>query len=548
MLLPALAVLGRRMGGARTGLWAAGLGAVAPGLIWLSQDARLQYMLVILFATLATLIVVAPMPPGPTDRRRAAHWALYGVLAALTVYTHYYGVFALISHGLYLWQAPGRRRELPAWALSGVAVALLLAPWLAASSANLLGAGHLSDPSQPDLARHLTTAGVELLGGQSLPPAPARWLFLGVAVIAGVGGVALGRRRATAGWAAMLAGWLVLTVVGTYLIRFSRGTFNPYYVAVAAPAWWLLISAGLVALWQGRPWQRVVAVATPALLAAVLIAGLSNHYTSPDLSRTLGYRAVAGRLAAEAGPDDVFIDHFPDPVWDYYLRDVPITRSLQPARAAMPAAETEAALAALAAAHDRLWFVPYSGSVWDPEDVVGRWLDDHLLTEESTLVNRHRLEVYRALPAATAIMTPQDATAGDITLQAAYVTVDGRPVDLRQPISLPPGASVAVTLLWSATARPGADYTVFVHVLDSAGALVAQHDGTPRDGTRPTGTWAPGEQLLDRHTLTIPAGLAGEGVLIAGLYDSATVVRQPFGDGRDTVTLAPVVFAPPTGP
>jgi hypothetical protein len=53
---------------------------------------------------------------------------------------------------------------------------------------------------------------------------------------------------------------------------------------------------------------------------------------------------------------------------------------------------------------------------------------------------------------------------------------------------------------------------------------------------------------LDRHTLTIPAGLAGEGVLIAGLYDSATVVRQPFGDGRDTVTLAPVVFAPPTGP
>jgi hypothetical protein len=48
--------------------------------------------------------------------------------------------------------------------------------------------------------------------------------------------------------------------------------------------------------------------------------------------------------------------------------------------------------------------------------------------------------------------------------------------------------------------------------------------------------------------MTIPAGLAGEGTLITGLYDSATVVRQPFGDGRDAVTLAPVVFAPPAEP
>jgi hypothetical protein len=545
LLLPVLAVLGRRMAGARAGLWAAGLAAAAPGLIWLSQDVRNQYALVMLFAALTTLALVRRPLPG---RGRVAYWMLYALLAALTVYNHYYGVFALLSHGLYLWATPNRRRDLAAWTLSGAAVLLALVPWLLLSSGNLLGAGQLSDPSQPELARHLAVTGAELLVGQSLPFRIGRWLFLGAALVAGAGGVSLLRRRVTAGWGTMLLGWLAFALVGTYLVRFSRATFNPFYIAVAAPAWWLLISAELVALWQGRPWQRVVAVAAPALLAAVLIAGLSDHYTNPTLSRTLGYRAVAEHLAAKAGSNDVFIDHFPDPVWDYYLRDVPISRSLQPAQAAAPAAETEASLAALAAAHDRLWFVPYIGSVWDLENVVGRWLDYHLLTEESRLVNRHRLAAYRALPAAPAIMTPQNATTDDIALQAAYVTVDGRPVDLRQPVPLPPGASVAVTLLWEATATPAADYTVFVHVLDSAGALVAQHDGTPQDGTRPTSAWVPGERLLDRHTLTVPAGRAGEGQLIAGLYDSATIARQPFRDGRDAVTLAPVVLARPAAP
>lgn len=539
LLLPVLAVLGRRMAGPRAGLLAAGLAAVAPGLIWLSQDVRNQYTFVMLFAALATLVLVHPVPSG---RRRVGYWVLYVLLAGLTVYHHYYGIFALLSHGLYLWAAPGRRRDLAGWAAAGVAVVVLLGPWLLASSGNLLGAGQLSDPSQPDLARHLTAVGRELLVGRMLPERLGRWLALSGVLIVGVGGVALLRRRETAGWGAMLLGWLALAALGTYLVRFSRATFNPFYIAVAAPAWWLLFSTGVVTLWQGRTWQRVAAVAAPALLAAAVLLGLVNLYANPDYSRTLGYRAVAARLAAEAGPDDLWIDHFPDPVWDYYLRDVAVARSLQPARAGEPPAETEAALAALAAGHDRLWFVPYAGSVWDPENVVGRWLDYHLLAESSATVDRHRLDTYRALPGAQMIMTPVDQSAGEITLVAAYVTVDGRPVDPAQPIELSPEAVVDVTLLWEAAATPATDLTVFVHVLDESGALVAQHDGTPRDGTRPTTTWLPGEKLLDRHRLVVPAGAIGTGQLVVGFYDSATIERLPFDDGRDAIPLARVVL------
>ncbi len=291
LLLPVLAVLGRRMAGPRVGLLAAGLAAVAPGLIWLSQDVRNQYTLVMLFAALATVVLVTP----PPTRRggRILYWLLYALLAALTVYHHYYGLFALLSHGLYLWFAPNRRCDLLAWIGSGTAVFLLLLPWLWASSANLLGAGQLSDPSQPELARHLTATGMELLVGQSLPGAVSRWLFLGGLLIAGFGGVALTRRRDTVGWGAMLLGWLALAFLGTYLVRFSRGTFNPFYISVAAPAWWLLISAGLVALWQGRRWQRAVAVIAPAALIVAVLFGLSNTYTNPAYSR---YASAIARL------------------------------------------------------------------------------------------------------------------------------------------------------------------------------------------------------------------------------------------------------------
>lgn len=542
-LLPVLAFLGRRMAGARVGLVTAGLAAVAPGLVWLAQDARTQYTLVILFAALATAVLVETAH----GQRRILRWVIYAALAVLTVYQHYYGVLALLSHGLYLWFAPGRRRDLPLWIVSGVVAALALAPWLLVSATGLVDAGHLSDPSQPDLARHLALAGMDLLVGQMLPLAAGRWLFLGGLAIAVVGGAALLRERATTGWGAMLSAWLAVALLVTYLVRFSRGTFNPYYVSIAAPAWWLLLSAGLFALWPGDRQlpstllgRRAVAVAAPIILLAALIAGLANNYFNPAYSRTLGYRAVAARLATAASPDDVFIDHFPDPVLDYYLRGLPLTRSLQPAGWNTPVAATEANLRDLAATHERLWFVPYTGSVWDPDNVVGRWLDDNLLAETAGEYGRQRLLAYRALPGAQSVMMTVGQTAGDVTLLAAYVTVDGQAADPAQPIALTPGASVAVTLLWEAQAAPPADYTAFVHLLDGSGALVAQHDGVPHDGTRPTSTWLPGEHVLDRHVVTVPAGAAGDGRLVVGLYDSATVERLTFETGRDAVDLTSV--------
>ncbi len=536
LLLPVLYLLGRQMLNRPAGLVAAGLAALSPGLIWLGQDVRNQYTFVMLFAALATLILVSMPPPGALTRRTSLlWWGAYALAGILTVYSHYYGVFALLAHGLYLAFTPDRRADLWRWIGSGTIVLLALLPWLAPAFGRTLAAGQLSDPSQPELAAHLLAVGRDLLVGQALPTGIARWLFLGAVAVAIWAAVVLARRRP--GWAAMLAGWLVMGVMAIFLVRFSRSTFNAFYGSVVAPAWWLLLAAGLVYLWQAGRWRRATAVAFTGLLGVAMTVALTAYYTDPAHSRTIGYRDVAAYLAATTGPNDLLIDHFPDPVWDYYLRDSDLARSLQPARPGLTPAATEEALNDLADAHNRLWFVPYRDSVWDPDNVVGRWLDYHTLTEAEVTLDRHTLYAYRPLAATGAVMTPLDRQSDEaIELAAAYVTVDGRPVDLNQPVSIQPGSEIAVTLRWEALGSPEEDSTVFVHLLNSDGSLAAQHDGIPAEGTRPATTWLPGETLLDRHVLTVPDSFSGDGRLVAGLYDPVTLDRRPFGDA-DAVTL-----------
>ncbi len=91
------------------------------------------------------------------------------------------------------------------------------------------------------------------------------------------------------------------------------------------------------------------------------------------------------------------------------------------------------------------------------------------------------------------------------------------------------GSILNVTLYWRASAAMARDYTVFVHLLDANGAVVAQHDGQPTDQLpMPTGTWQPGETLRDRHAVTLPADLPpGEYQLRVGVYFLPTMARLP---------------------
>jgi hypothetical protein len=77
------------------------------------------------------------------------------------------------------------------------------------------------------------------------------------------------------------------------------------------------------------------------------------------------------------------------------------------------------------------------------------------------------------------------------------------------------------------------NWTVFVHLVDGAGSLVAQHDSQPRDGRYPTSVWDQGEVVDDPHLLALPEDLPdGDYQVIVGLYSVESGERLPVLDGE----------------
>ncbi len=88
-----------------------------------------------------------------------------------------------------------------------------------------------------------------------------------------------------------------------------------------------------------------------------------------------------------------------------------------------------------------------------------------------------------------------------------------------------------VTLWWAATAAPPADYTIFVHLLDAAGNLLAQADGPPNDGLSPTRVWRPGDVVRDVHRFPPGTVVPPGGRIRVGAYRPDTGERAPATQG-----------------
>ena len=88
------------------------------------------------------------------------------------------------------------------------------------------------------------------------------------------------------------------------------------------------------------------------------------------------------------------------------------------------------------------------------------------------------------------------------------------------PKRIVPGTEVGLTLYWQASSTPSQDYTVFVHLIDSAQQQQAGADSPPVANYYPTSLWRAGDWVDDVHVLSIPPDLApGEYRIKVGLYD-----------------------------
>ncbi len=90
---------------------------------------------------------------------------------------------------------------------------------------------------------------------------------------------------------------------------------------------------------------------------------------------------------------------------------------------------------------------------------------------------------------------------------------------------------VQLTLYWQAFGIAPTDYTVFVHLLDAGGNIVAQHDAQPRGGAYPTSVWDIGEIVRDDYALVAPPDAIAPFTLAIGMYAQPGLKRLPVGNG-----------------
>jgi hypothetical protein len=101
-----------------------------------------------------------------------------------------------------------------------------------------------------------------------------------------------------------------------------------------------------------------------------------------------------------------------------------------------------------------------------------------------------------------------------------------------------------LALRWESLRPMQNNYQVFVHLLNANNDKLAQRDGQPVQWLRPTSTWQPGEKIIDRYGMILPADLpTGTYTIAVGLYDPVTGQRLPISAGpRDyAIELGPVV-------
>jgi hypothetical protein len=138
----------------------------------------------------------------------------------------------------------------------------------------------------------------------------------------------------------------------------------------------------------------------------------------------------------------------------------------------------------------------------------------------------------------------------DVEKNARTTVEPTLPIDFQIPIrlegyevshaSLKRGVPLAVILYWRALEPIAQDYSVFVHLVDRIGTIVAQSDSQPRKGQLPMSTWEPHKLVTDVILLPIDASVpvGNDYQLVIGIYDAHTGARvspqdsqgRPLGD------------------
>ena len=510
----------------RVGLFTALVATVSPFLVYYGQVTRM-------FAPAAALSLLAAyclLKAVHTGKRRFYIGFILSGAAAL--YTFYYTALVLAAVWLYaLFTRPTRRRGL---VMSAALVAVLYAPWLAYAVPPMLqrvGSRTGFALAGADVLRFLADGVFGLVFAYE-----TGWWAVYATVALLLGAFFLAKRK----WeSARLLALPLLAIVLT-LLAVSVGAkahmFAARYLIPASPFLALAIAWALSTCWARSRWLGVLAI---VLFLASTFPTMTRYVYAKayEVSGAFDPQADYRYLRDKALPEDIVFfnvlslaGHYEhlrapaDPPWSYVLRWDPVIEPLEPALAqrVQPAAGQ----------HRRLWFVLYKGTV-AANAALKEWLDLNLFPAFGQWREDTLYLLYMPPTAQMQELTPEVAFDGRIHLRAAAFTPRTQA-----------GDRVTVSLTWTASTALERSYKVFVHLYTADGRLVAQHDAVPVNELRPTQSWQPGEEIVDRHGLWVPKDVAGPLRLVVGIYDSEAGTRLTVTDGADHADIGAVEVVP----
>lgn len=159
-------------------------------------------------------------------------------------------------------------------------------------------------------------------------------------------------------------------------------------------------------------------------------------------------------------------------------------------------------------------------------------------------VNSLTLQSLKVIPKARIEEAParkiDSVFGGAMRLVGASIGDDGSETEQPSIVSGSSDIRLPVKLSWRAENSLEKDYTVFIHLLDTSGKLVAQIDGQPRKGSYPTSFWSPGEDIPDEYEIVLRDLPPGEYQLRAGVYLRENLSRLATESGDDSILIGKI--------
>ncbi|MGH2807868.1 MAG: glycosyltransferase family 39 protein [Actinomycetota bacterium] len=329
LLVAVLYALGRELFDRRTALVAAAFGAVAPLLIWYSQEARM-YSLLMLFSATAVWAQARALRQGSWWA-----WVLYPLVTAAMLWTHYFSVLQVVVQQLvflvFIWKQRDTDRFgglLSGWITTLLVIELLVAPLVPFAADqfaanNARHAGNLPTQTQTAASQAhdyvsiytvLANVAWAVFGYHSdhlMSRLVALWP-LGMVLAF----LLLGRGRMSFN-SRFVAAAAILPIAGLFVGGLmSRNVFEVRYFATAVPLL-LLLGARLLIKVASRP--AIFRVSIAAAVTLLLVAGADQQLNGTN-PRIYDFRGAISEVDERSSPGDVFLyePQFLASVIDYY--------------------------------------------------------------------------------------------------------------------------------------------------------------------------------------------------------------------------------------